>query len=184
VNREELGKLYPVVLSESSADWPLLFADQKEVLLRIFDQPLRIEHIGSTAIRGIRAKPTIDILMEKPDIPDSEIITKMKEYGFIHMKEQLRHLMFVKGYSASGLERESYHIHMGPLSQGFVWDRIFFRDFLVQNPEEARNYEKLKIRLAETFKFDRESYTENKTEYILRITGIAKEQALNRMTSG
>jgi GrpB-like predicted nucleotidyltransferase (UPF0157 family) len=183
VNREELGKLYPVVLSESSDEWPLLFAAQNEKLLHIFDQPLRVEHIGSTAIPGILAKPTIDILMEKPDMPDAVIISKMNKHGFIHMKEQLRHLMFVKGYSASGLERESYHIHMGPLSLDFVWDRVFFRDFLIQNPEESRNYEKLKIRLAETFKFDRESYTENKTEYILRITRIAKEQALNRITS-
>jgi len=52
--------------------------------------------------------------------------------------------VFVNGYSPSGLEKESFHIHMGTLSQNWVWDRVYFRDYLNKNSEEAKNYEKLK----------------------------------------
>lgn len=116
MNKEELGKLYPVVLSDYDAHWPILFEKEKAILGSIFGPGLRIEHIGSTAIAGISAKPTIDILMEKPAaMNDEKIVEKMVEKGYIHMVEQTRHLMFIKGYTPSGLEEESYHIHMGPL---------------------------------------------------------------------
>ncbi|WCK56001.1 GrpB family protein [Aneurinibacillus sp. Ricciae_BoGa-3] len=53
------------------------------------------------------------------------------------MKEQTNHLMFVKGYSPTGLEKESFHIHMGTKEQVFLWDRLFFRDYLRMNPSVA-----------------------------------------------
>ncbi len=68
---------------------------------------------------------------------DDKIIELMQENGYIHMLEQTRHLMFVKGYSSHGLEKKSFHIHIGPLQQNWLWDRIYFRDYLRLHQDEA-----------------------------------------------
>jgi GrpB-like predicted nucleotidyltransferase (UPF0157 family) len=177
MNRHELGKLYPVFLSSYDTGWPSLFRKEKNILEDIFNLRLRIEHIGSTSVPGLIAKPTIDILMElPPDKSRNQIIKTMENRGYIHMKEQTKHLMFVKGYSQSGLEKKSYHIHIGPLGQHWLWDRIYFRDYLIMHPDEAGEYEKLKTKLAEKYKHDREKYTEGKEEYIKNITEKAKRE--------
>jgi len=173
---DELGRLYPVSLTNYDCRWPVLFEKEKNILMGIFGQSLKIEHIGSTAVTGSMAKPTIDILLEKPgNMSDEQIIRKMTENGYIHMKEQTRHLMFVRGYSPSGLEKESYHIHIGPLHQDWLWDRVYFRDYLNKNPKEARTYEKIKVNLARKYKNDREAYTDGKAKYINKITERTKK---------
>jgi GrpB-like predicted nucleotidyltransferase (UPF0157 family) len=63
---------------------------------------------------------------------------------------------------------------MVPLTQSWLWDRIFFRDYPIKNPAEASKYEDLKILLANKYKNDREAYTECKAEYIKEITETAK----------
>ncbi|WP_425447013.1 GrpB family protein [Dethiothermospora halolimnae] len=180
MNREELGKLYPITVTEYDGNWPLLFQKEKKILKDILGSKiaLRIEHIGSTAVENLLAKPTIDILIEIPkkkDIRDL-IINKMSENGYIHMKEQKNHLMFVKGYSPTGLENESFHIHMGTKAQESLWDRLYFRDYLKLNPSIALEYAELKKGLAKKYKHDREAYTESKGEFIKRITEIGKEK--------
>lgn len=177
MNKKELGQLYPIFLTDYDKNWPILFEKEKAILISIFDSDLKIEHIGSTAVAGLSAKPTIDILIEKPDnMNDEQIIKKMADNGYIHMKEQSKHLMFVKGYNSTGFEKESYHIHMGPLNQSRLWDRIFFRNYLNKNIDEARIYENLKKKLALEYKNDREAYTEGKSDYIKMITKKAKKE--------
>ncbi len=181
MNREELGRLYPIQIVPYDERWPSYFEQEKENLLRILGSEcaLRVEHIGSTAVPGLSAKPTIDILVEIPaDQTGLEplLIRKMNENNYIHMKEQKKHLMFVKGYLPTGLDKISFHIHMGTKEQEFLWDRICFRDYLRIHPDVAKEYERLKIKLAQTYKYDREAYTEAKTELVNRITGLAKEK--------
>lgn len=65
---------------------------------------------------------------------------------------------------------------MGTKEQDFLWDRIYFRDFLRLNPSVANEYEQLKLKLVETYKHDREAYTESKNEFISKITNLAKER--------
>lgn len=181
MNKDELGQLYPVFLTDYDINWPVLFEKEKNILKHIFNSKLRIEHIGSTAVPGLSAKPTIDILIEKPcDITDTQIITIMTQNGYIHMKEQMQHLMFVKGYGPAGLEKESFHIHMGPLDQSWLWDRIYFRDYLQKNNAEVRTYENMKRKLIQENQNDRESYTEGKSTYIQKITQKAKMMKLSK----
>lgn len=100
----------------------------------------------------------------------------MTKNNYLHMKEQINHLVFAKGYSPTGLEKISFHVHMGTKEQDFLWDRIYFRDFLRLNPSVANEYEQLKLKLADTYKHDREAYTESKTEFISKVTNLAKEK--------
>ncbi len=62
---EELWQLFPIVLSDHNPDWKKQYAEEKELLIRYFgDMLIRIHHIGSTAVDGLIAKPTVDILLE------------------------------------------------------------------------------------------------------------------------
>ena len=85
------------------------------------------------------------------------------------------YMMFMKGYSPVGFKGQSYHIHMAPLSHSGLWDRIYFRDYLISHPKETHEYETLKFELAQRFRNDREAYTNGKSEFVKRITEIAKK---------
>ncbi|WP_018759175.1 GrpB family protein [Paenibacillus terrigena] len=181
MNRDDLGKLYPITVVPYDANWTSQFKNEKQILTNILSSEiaLRIEHIGSTAVPHLSAKPTIDILVEIPkeNGVSNLVISKMTQNNYIHMKEQKNHLMFIKGYSPTGLEKKSFHIHMGTKDLNFLWDRVYFRDYLRANPTVAKQYEDLKFKLAEIYKYDREAYTENKTEFIREITKLAKERS-------
>ena len=175
MNRKKLGKLYPVKVVDFDVNWSEYFKVERNRLKSILGENIRIEHIGSTAIHGIKAKPTIDLLVQKPEnIPEKDIISLFTKSGYIHMTDQKKHLMFVKGYTPDGLEKISYHIHMGPLDQDWLWDRVFFRDYINANIQERKQYESLKLELSKKFQFDREAYTDGKEGYIKEITQKAK----------
>ncbi len=184
LNREELGRLFPIILSEHKEEWKKLFNQEKEELLSILskERALRVEHIGSTAVPGLLAKPTIDILVELSDYNNqqNEIKKIMCAAGYIHMKEQVNHLMFVKGYTAEGFKGQCYHIHMEPEGAESIWDRICFRDYLISNPKAAEEYAALKKALANKYEFDRDGYTDAKTGFIKNVTAKAKEAFTHR----
>ncbi len=189
LSTEELGKLFPVVITESNSEWKKWFEIEKSELEKILGKEiaLRIEHFGSTAIPDLKSKPTIDILVEIPEteITKSKIIQKMKSegYRFIPRNDCLPpYIMFVKGYTDEGIKVKSYHIHMAPKNHRGLWDRLYFRDYLISNPETKKEYEKLKIKLAARYKHDREAYTEEKTEFVKRITERAKRKNNKRIT--
>jgi GrpB-like predicted nucleotidyltransferase (UPF0157 family) len=177
MNREELGRLYPIFLVNYDDSWPALFWQEKNRLLDLLGNiALRIEHIGSTAIPGIKAKPTIDILIGLEALASiEEIEEKMAVQGWIKMEEQKDHLMFVKGYSPEGLEKESFHIHMYTEGHPKIADSLLFRDYLRAHHDAAREYEALKIELALEYRNDREAYTEGKGEFVASVLKLARK---------
>lgn len=176
---EELGRLFPIILSAPDPEWPNLFRREKARIVSLLgeERAIRVEHIGSTAVPGLMAKPTIDILVEIP--PGEEvkeaIIAIMAAQGYIHMRDQTDHLMVVKGYTPRGFQGQCYHIHMAPGDHDGLWDRICFRECLRQDPRLARAYERLKARLASVHRYDREAYTEAKGDFILSVIRTAKK---------
>ena len=177
---EELGKLFPIVIAEPSADWAYLFQVEKEAILKALPSKgiVCIDHIGSTAIPGIKAKPTIDILLQVKQQTDGQrIIDTFKTMGYQYTEQPDNpppHMMFVKGYTARGFEGQAYHIHVRYSGD---WDEICFRDYLIKHKEVAAEYEKLKIKLAGEFRNDREGYTKAKKEFIERVNEIARKKA-------
>jgi GrpB-like predicted nucleotidyltransferase (UPF0157 family) len=176
---EELGRLFPIQIVEWRAEWLNQFILERNHLLHILgvERALRIEHIGSTAVPGLAAKPTIDILIEVP--PEKrvqmEILERMQSQGYIHMREQKDHLMFVKGYSPEGFRGQAFHIHMATKDQGEFWERLDFRDYLIAHPDIADAYASLKFELAEEYRNDREAYTEAKTAFIRQYMDLARK---------
>jgi GrpB-like predicted nucleotidyltransferase (UPF0157 family) len=65
---------------------------------------------------------------------------------------------------------------MGTKDMDFLWDRLYFRDYLRANPTVANQYAELKFKLAEIYKNDREAYTDNKAKFVGEITKLAKER--------
>jgi GrpB-like predicted nucleotidyltransferase (UPF0157 family) len=184
MNEAELGKLFPIILSDPDPEWAGRFQFEKAEIRKALGAGhiIGIEHIGSTAIPGIKAKSSIDILVEiKENTPDQHVIEQLQQsgYNFIPRPDNPPpHMMFVKGYTREGFRGQAYHIHVR--YQG-DWDEIHFRDYLVFHPDEAKKYEDLKIRLSITFKNDREGYTEAKTEFIRAVNEKARIHKSGKM---
>ncbi len=172
MNGEELGKLFPVFIKEPDPAWPNIFKIEEEKITKTLgmDIIIQIDHIGSTAIPGMPAKPTIDILIQVyNDIPNDQIIKKLKSLGYhyIHKPDSPSpQMMFAKGYTPGGIKGQTYHLH---IRYEGTHDEIIFRDYLASHPNVAREYAELKYRLAEKYRNDRDGYTEAKTEFIKRI---------------
>lgn len=174
----ELGQLFPIVIQNYSDKWIELYEAEKKLITENFakSEIISIDHIGSTAIPGLKAKPTIDILFqvsEQIDIPKMKTIFKSLNY---HINEPANnpppHLTFVKGYSKEGYKGQSFHIHVRYKGD---WNEIRFRDYLINHEDIAKEYENLKLTLAKRYRNDREVYTSSKTDFIEKINKLTQE---------
>ncbi len=168
-----------VRLVEYDARWPALFDVECQ---RIRDKcrllPLRLEHVGGTAIPGMCAKPVLDIVAGRPlGAPIFDYVVAFKGAGYEHRGEQ-----GVPGreFFRRGQPR-AYHLHL--VEQGrVVWrDYLAFRDYLRAHPDAARDFANLKRYLAARFPRDREAYIDAKSapvHAILRLAIGAAYQAL------
>jgi len=154
LTKDEIAKMFPVKLSSHSTQWKEIYEKERNLILNVLnDRILRIEHFGSTSIPNMTAKDTIDILIEISDENNFniEIIEKLKTIGYDYILQNegnSQHMVFVKGYSPTREKDQTFHIHMGPKNHK-IWDRIFFRDYLTENKDRAKQYENLKIELSE-----------------------------------
>lgn len=131
----------------------------------------QINHIGSTAVKGIWAKPIIDILVEiNKTFNLSEISAVLQDNGWIKMSETERRVSFNRGYTESGFAEKVYHLHLRYVGDN---DEVYFRDYLITHPEIAKEYETLKLELWKKFEHDRDSYTEAKSEFVKKYTALA-----------
>jgi GrpB-like predicted nucleotidyltransferase (UPF0157 family) len=158
-----------------------MFENEKAHLLSCLPKGLinRIEHFGSTAIPNLAAKPIIDILVE---------VTCLEE-----TKRRIAPVLEARGYDyfwrptwgddtppyyAWFIKRDfegnrTHHIHM--VEHDFEhWDRLLFRDYLIEHSDLAKEYQDLKIDLSKKHLNDRIAYTKGKTDFIVRVTQTAK----------
>jgi len=177
---EQIGKLFPIRIVAYNPEWKMLFKQEMELIKRTLgeDVALNIEHFGSTSVEELAAKPTIDIIVEVSKLNDEikKYITqklKMIGYGNMYNAEKENKMTFGKGYDKNYNCNQTYHIHIrekGNTQQ----EEIFFRDYLRRNPDARDKYAELKYSLAERYQYNREDYTNAKTEFIMKITEAAK----------
>jgi GrpB-like predicted nucleotidyltransferase (UPF0157 family) len=178
---DELGQLFPIIIVDYNADWPKqALIEKKHIIQNVGKESIsRIEHIGSTAIHGLCAKPTIDFLLEILDITNCDFLIKQLQkidYHFIPKPENPPpHMMFAKGYSASGITGQTFHIHIRYPGD---WDEIIFRDYLLKNHSVKEDYARLKRKLATEFMNDREKYTDSKSTFIKNTTLTARKNKI------
>ena len=175
----ELWELFPIVLSKHNPVWKDNYAREKVALQDAIGQDniARMSHYGSTCVPNLLAKPTIDILLEiRANTNLEELLTSMVSCGYIHTKQPdnpAPHMMFVKGYTPKGFEGQVFHVHVRYRGD---WDELYFRDYLLQHPDIAAEYGRLKLGLKREFQHDRDGYTRAKTEFIARITKRARSE--------
>ncbi len=171
---EELWQLFPIILTEPNPKWSD-WATQEISYLQIMlgDLISRINHIGSTAIKGIWAKPIIDILLETDRATNFQTIkSNLIRAGYICMNENETRLDFNKGYTPHGFTDKVFHIHIRLTGDN---DEVFFRDYLITHSDVAKDYEKLKLSLWKRFEHNRDGYTNAKSDFITHYTAIAKQ---------
>src|SRR6202046_2260029 len=163
-----------IEVSEYDPAWPAEYGAEQQRIRAALDADLlmEIQHVGSTAIPGMAAKPIIDILlMVREGAERARVIQGLQKLGYVYWAEnpEPRRMFFVRGMPPFG-KRRTHHVH--------VFDdvaererRITFRDYLRLHADAAREYAELKRQLAEQFSNDREAYTRGKDEFIARICG-------------
>lgn len=170
---EELWELFPIILSEHKEYWKDWYEEEKQTITALLhDKNVRINHIGSTAINNIWAKPIVDILLE---IPKNESMTDIKEKlinsGYICMSEEENRKSFNKGYTGKGFAERVFHLHLRYYDDN---DELYFRDYMNHNPVLAKEYEKLKISLWKKYEHNRDAYTDAKSAFVEKYTRCAK----------
>ena len=169
---EELWQLFPIFLENHKTYWVDWYNEEVKNLKSILPQAIDFYHIGSTAISGIMAKPIIDIIVAVDTCNQmSQVANILKENGYIIMSEKDNRMSLNKGYTESGFAEKVYHIHLR--LKGDI-DEVYFKNYLIANPDIAKEYEELKIRLWKKYEFDRDAYTNAKTEIVQKYTKLAK----------
>ena len=171
---EELWELFPVFLVPHNDKWNI-FYDEMESFLKITlsqCQVERISHIGSTAISGIWAKDIVDVLIEVSKCSNIKDTAKIiEESGFICMSTEATRISFNLGYTKAGFADKVFHVHLRYIGDN---DELYFRDYLNEHTQVAKEYETLKLQLWKLFEHNRDAYTNAKTEFIRKWTSEAK----------
>jgi len=168
---EELWQLFPIILVEHNPAWADWYEEEHLRLAGLLpmEKIARMSHIGSTAIPAIRAKPTIDILVEAGDPAALKESVCAAGYGL--MSESPDRLSFNRGYTPNGFAERVYHLHVRRPGDN---DELYFRDYLIDHPDAAKRYEALKLSLWKPYEHDRDGYTREKTALVVELTALAK----------
>ena len=173
----------PVEIVDYDPGWPASFAREKRHLLGCLPEGIvvRIEHFGSTAVPGLSAKPIIDMLVEVVDLQvvRDRVAPLLESQGYEYFWRptfgddgEPFYAWFIKRDPQTSAR--THHIHM--VEGGFTehWDRLLFRDYLIEHPDVAARYDALKRALAAETGAHRVRYTEAKSDFINRVTGDAR----------
>lgn len=180
---EELWRLFPISLVPHNDAWRDWFYEESHALSQILPG-FNLFHIGSTAIPGIYAKNIVDImavarvaaagqgLAGKQNLVVLERASDaLCAAGWMCMSRTANRISLNKGYTESGFAERVFHLHLRLPGDT---DELFFCDYLCIHTDVAKEYESLKLSLWKKFEFNRDGYTEAKSDFIRNITEIAK----------
>ncbi len=155
-----------VFLASYDGTWPLAFEAEAARIERACEGlAIRLEHVGSTSVPGLSAKPIIDILAGRPpQAKAAPYVSALKQLGYEHKGP---YGLPGREYFRRGTPR-SHHVHLVSWSSALWRDHLAFRDHLRAHPEVARAYEALKRELAAVVD-DRHAYTDGKGPFIRSV---------------
>ncbi|GHU73174.1 hypothetical protein AGMMS49992_10920 [Clostridia bacterium] len=179
---EELWELFPIVLRDHNpayADW---YEEQRAEIVGYLSAHLfRISHIGSSAVPGLLAKPTVDMLLElNPEADVDDVRQTLTDHGWGLMREVHEphfQMSFNRGYTPDGFAEKVYHLHVRYAGD---WGEPYFRDYLRLHPETANAYAMLKQQLLKQYEHDRDRYTDEKHDFVSSVTKAARLEFLGR----
>jgi len=139
----------------------------EKIMLVLNDEIIDIYHIGSTSIKGIYAKPIIDILIGVSDINNIDKYNgEMEKLGYICKGE---YGIEGRRFFMKGLYNRTHHIHVFKSGNPEISRHLNFRDYMNEHPSDARSYGELKRELAIKFKYDIDGYCDGKDDFIKDI---------------
>jgi GrpB-like predicted nucleotidyltransferase (UPF0157 family) len=158
----------PVIIEPYDPEWPNLFLAEKARLDAVLHSYIDvIEHVGSTSVPGLAAKPVIDILVGIHSLGDTpQFVPLLQAIGYIYVPEyevDLPERRYLKKVTAIA---HTHHLHLAETNSKFFHDHIHFRDVLRAHPDVAAAYAELKLRLAAQYRNDRSAYTNAKSDFI------------------
>ena len=163
----ELWRMFPVKLVKHHHCWHAWFKAEEAFLKAILPVYTKVHHIGSTAIKNILSKPTIDILVEVEHCNFEAIRGVLTQNGYMLMSDTNTRCSFNKGYTPKGYEKRVFHLHLRRFNDN---DELYFRDYLNEYPMLAKEYEAIKLALCRQFKCDRDEYTKGKASFVHEYT--------------
>ena len=174
-----------IELHAADPAWPAAFEAERALVLPCFAAaPILLEHMGSTSIPGLPAKPVIDIIALVDDLETARAAVPALEatgYSYWAANPDTTKLYLVKGLPPA--PRRTHHLHIYD-DEGEVARHLMFRDHLRANPEVRDAYLRLKQDLASRYRDDREAYSQLKTDFIdalvLSLGGPARKVPWNR----
>lgn len=158
-----------IVLSEYNQNWPQMFEEEKAYLLTHLEAFLAgsIEHVGSTSVMNMVAKPVIDIMFGVKSLEQSVAAISILEkagYCYYPYKADVMHW-----FCKPSPDIRTHHLHLVPYDSVLWRERIAFRERLKNDLDAFEQYKNLKVQLARDVGDDRELYTQRKTPFIMRV---------------
>src|SRR5580692_4218731 len=158
----------PVIVLDYDSNWPEFFQSLRKRIADVLgDLAVAIEHVGSTAVPGLAAKPIIDIdvlLTSESMLP--EAIERLARLGYVHQGDlgipEREAFLTPAGAPA-------HHLYVCPLHSRDFQRHVGFRDYLRAHPTEAKAYGDLKKALAAQFRDDREAYMAGKDDLVKEL---------------
>ena len=186
---EEFQKTFPITLEDVVPEYAVWYEEEKAAIFIALGEKIivRINHIGSSAIPNIKAKPVIDILLELDGTCHvDEVIEVLKTIGFgteiCIKKDNPFEYLLAKGMTVDGFEKKVYLLHVRYAGD---WNELYFRDYLLEHPDEALAYSNLKEQILNDIhhgKIERlpngkpNGYSNAKFKYVDEISRRAKSQ--------
>ena len=190
---EEFQKTFPIVLAPynpACRDW---YEEEKALILKTVDSGdvIRIQHIGSTAVPGLVAKPIVDILLEIDGACKvNDLLESLKTIGFgVEMStksESPFRILLTKGMTCDGFAEKVFFLHVRYLGD---WNELYFRDYLLAHPDVALEYGRLKESILEDIRAGRlermpggrpNGYSQAKLAFVQEMSDRAKREFRGR----
>jgi len=164
-----------VLLTPYSPSWPSDFAAEKLFLQEHISLPVKIQHIGSTSVVNLCAKPIIDILIGVDDESQLDIpVPEIQELGYQYISRYEDVMPYRRFFTKEKNSVRTHQIHMVTYKSTFWIRHLQFRDYLRTHSEIAEEYAALKRQLAEQDWESVNDYADAKTDFIRRIEAAAK----------
>lgn len=154
-----------IEITPYQTSWPEAFATEAQVLRALVPAFVALEHVGSTAVLGLAAKPVIDMMAAVPALDEvAPILPALGQRGYALVETGMRDRIFLQRRGTPG-----FNLHIVTLATWPDRKERLMRDALIADPEAAAEYATLKRRLAEAHGDDMAAYTRAKTAFVQQI---------------
>jgi GrpB-like predicted nucleotidyltransferase (UPF0157 family) len=172
-------KMSIVFVTPYSSEWPTQFHAIREELLLVFaPMVITIEHIGSTSVPGLAAKPVIDVLLGARSLAEIESkIKPLSDIGYSYVPKYEREIPMRRYFVKAQATSLRVHLHAVELNSRIWQEHLAFRDALRADANLRAQYQTLKLRLAEEFADDKSAYTTAKGPFIQAVLASVFERS-------